>query len=311
MRPNRRWLGHAIALLLFGAVLVLLYRYARSVRWRDVTAALASYDLPLLAGACTLVVLSYALYASYDLLAQRYAGHRLRRWRVLQVAAVSYACNLNLGALIGGAAFRYRLYMRSGLGPATVTRILAFSVTTNWLGYIALAGIVFAARDLRLPPAWSVGSTSLQVFGIALLATASAYLVACAVAHDRVWRVRGHEIRLPPLGLALLQLAVSTANWATIAAIVFALLQGRVPYAEVLGVMLVAAIAGAMTHVPAGLGVIELVVLALLGGRLPEADLLAALLVYRALYYIAPLLVALLTYARFEATRALPRVQQG
>ncbi len=128
---------------------------------------------------------------------------------------------------------------------------------------------------------------------------------------DRPWYVRGHEIRWPPLRLAILQLAVSAANWLTIAAIVFLLLHRRVAFADVLGVMLVAAIAGAVTHIPAGLGVIEIVVLTMLDDRLPQAELVAALLAYRAIYYIGPLLLALLAYARLETARPLSRAQAG
>jgi hypothetical protein len=34
------------------------------------------------------------------------------------VTFISYAFNLNLGSLVGGVAFRYRLYSRLGLGNA-------------------------------------------------------------------------------------------------------------------------------------------------------------------------------------------------
>jgi uncharacterized membrane protein YbhN (UPF0104 family) len=39
------------------------------------------------------------------------------RGTVMQVSFTSYAFNLNLGSLVGGIGFRYRLYSRAGLGP--------------------------------------------------------------------------------------------------------------------------------------------------------------------------------------------------
>jgi uncharacterized membrane protein YbhN (UPF0104 family) len=81
---------------------------------------------------------------------------------------------------------------------------------------------------------------------------------------------------------------------------VFMLLQGKVPYADVLAVLLVAAVAGVITHVPAGLGVLEGVFIALLSHRVPEAQLLGALLGYRALYYIAPMVAAAVMYLQVE-----------
>ncbi len=64
------------------------------------------------------------------------------------------------------------------------------------------------------------------------------------------------------------------------------------PYPTVLMVLLVAAIAGVVTHVPAGLGVLEAVFIALLAGQVPAPTLLGVLLAYRALYYLAPLALA-------------------
>jgi uncharacterized membrane protein YbhN (UPF0104 family) len=99
----------------------------------------------------------------------------------------------------------------------------------------------------------------------------------------------------------VLQIAVAAANWSVIATIVWVLLHRQVELGTMLTVVLLAAIAGAMTHVPGGLGVVEVVVLAMLDERLPRHELVAGLVVYRALYYVLPLIVAAVTYGRLEA----------
>ena len=71
-----------------------------------------------------------------------------------------------------------------------------------------------------------------------------------------------------------------------------------------------AAVVGAMLHVPGGLGVIEAVFLASLGGRLPEGQLVAALLAYRAAFYLLPLLTATVMHLTLEAL-ARRRERQG
>jgi uncharacterized membrane protein YbhN (UPF0104 family) len=292
-----------VALLLFLVVVAaLLVRYVRSVSWRDVGRAIAGYDLATLSVAAALAALSYLLYAGYDVLARRYTGHRLPTRRVLAIAAVSYAFNLNLGALVGGAGFRYRLYSRYGLDAVTITRILAFCVSTNWLGYMALAGAAFATRSVAVPPGWHVGALMLQAIGIALLVVVAAYLAACARWRDRDWSLRGHRVELPSVRLAVAQIALAAANWTLIATIVFVLLHREVALGAVLGVMLLAAIGGAVTHVPGGLGVVELVVLTMLDQRLPRHELVAALVVYRAIYYVLPLALAGVAYGRLEAS---------
>ena len=113
--------------------------------------------------------------------------------------------------------------------------------------------------------------------------------------------MRGHEISLPSFRVALVQLALSSANWAMMGATMFVLLQGKVEYPMVLGVLLIGAVAGLLSRVPAGLGVLEAVFIAVLAPPLQQAPLIAAVLLYRTVYYWAPLLVAALLYMVMEA----------
>ncbi len=75
---------------------------------------------------------------------------------------------------------RYRLYSRLGLPGSTITRILSLSNTTNWLGYILLAGIIFTAGVVELPDHWYVDQTTLRILGIGLLMIIAVYLWFCA-----------------------------------------------------------------------------------------------------------------------------------
>jgi len=69
----------------------------------------------------------------------------------------------------------------------------------------------------------------------------------------------------------------------------------------VLGVLLIGALSGLMSRVPAGLGVLEAVFIALLAPPLSNTALIAAVLTYRAVYYWAPLAVATVVYLVMEA----------
>jgi glycosyltransferase 2 family protein len=285
----------------FAIVAYLLVSQARQIKWETVLSSMREYPLQQLLIAATLAYASYCLYSCFDLLGRHLTGHTLARSKVMMVNFISYAFNLNFGSLIGGVAFRYRLYARLGLDVATTTRVLAMSMLTNWLGYILLAGLAFWLRPFDLPPDWKIGTSGLRLLGMALVATAIAYLLLCAFSKRRDWTIRGHEISLPSLRFALLQFAMSSVNWLLISATVFMLLGQKIPFATVLGVMLVAAIAGVITHVPAGLGVLEAVFIALLGHEMPKHELLAALLTYRAIYYLAPLAVATVVYLLVES----------
>lgn len=310
MRARRPWLRRAAragSWLFLALVAWLLVRYARGVDWHAVGAALRDYrgwQLALVAG---LTLLSYATYACYDLAARRYSGHALSTTRVMAIAATCYAFALSIGALVGGAGLRLRMYARSGLPGVCTARIVAFSVATNWLGYVALAGTVFLAGAVAVPPGWGIGSGLLRLLGLGMLLLAVAYPAACARWRGRILHLRGHHFRLPTPALGVLQVLLAAANWALMGTIVWLLLAGTVAWPLVLATLLLAAVASALVHVPAGLGVIEAVFVAVLGPAgmdlAGEPRLLAALLAYRAVYYLLPLLFALAFYLAFEARR--------
>lgn len=299
-RPWWPWAKRIATFAFLALVAALLLRYARTVDWQEVKQSVLELPRQTLLLAALLCLASHVLYSCFDLLGRRYTRHGLPVPQVMQVNFISYAFNLNFGSLIGGVAFRYRLYSRLGLGTATITRVLTLSMLTNWLGYLLLAGVVFTLAPLQLPPDWKIDSEGLRLLGIALLAVALGYLLLCGWSKKRSWTVRGHELILPRPAMAVVQLAMSCANWMIMAGAIYILLQGKVDYAAALSVLLIAAVAGVVTHVPAGLGVLEAVFIGLLSHRVPEAQLLGALLAYRALYYIGPLLAAALLYLTVE-----------
>ena len=300
-KPRWRWAKRLLKIAFFSLVAYLLVKQARSIEWDKVAATIYQRQPWQLLAAAALAAASHLLYASFDLLGRRMTGPKLGTRRVMGITFVSYAFNLNLGSLVGGVAFRYRLYSRFGLDPTVITRITATSMLTNWTGYLLLAGLVFWWRPLALPPDWKLGASGLQALGMAMFGSALGYLLLCAFARQRTWTLRGHGITLPPLRLAALQLAMSCTNWLLMSALVYVLLQQKVDFPAVVAVLLTAAIAGVITHVPAGLGVLETVFIALLSHQVDRNELLAALILYRFLYYLAPLMLACMLYFHTEA----------
>lgn len=285
-------------------VLALVARQAHTVDWPSVWQELLRQPPGRLAVAAALSLVSYGLYAGFDLVGRRLTGHPLSAPRTLGTAAISYAFNLNLGAWVGGIGLRLRLYTRWGLSAPMVMQIIAHSMVTNWLGYLWVGGAVLAWAPPPLPEAWMLPDAGLRAIGLAMVAVAVSYVVTCRFSRRRALKVRRHTLKLPSGRLATLQMLAGGANWLLIGAIVWGLLGARIDYPTVLGVMLLGAVAGVVTHVPANLGVLEAVVVYALGARLPAHELLAAVLAYRAAYYLLPLALALPAYALSEAEAA-------
>ena len=295
------WFRRALTTVFFLLVAGLLVSQARSIQWGEVLTSLEQYPLTAAWGAVALAVASFTLYSCFDLLGRRYTGHTLSTPTVMLVTFTSYAFNLNLGSLVGGVAFRFRLYSRLGLKPGAITRIMSISMLANWMGYVLLAGLVFSLHPPTLPPDWPVSTGHLRLGGFALLAVAAAYLGICAFTRQRHFELRGHSIELPAPRLACLQLLMGAGNWLVMSGILFILLQHRIEFSAVVAVLLLAAVAGVITHIPAGLGVLEAVFVALLSHLMPQAELLAALVAYRVIYYLAPLGIATAVYLAMEA----------
>lgn len=299
-KPWLFWGKRLLTLLFFILVAVLVFMLLKNLQWQEVTQALQSFSPGTLLLCTAATVASYGLLSGYDLLGRAYTGHKLPARQILPVAFVCYAFNLNLSAWVGSVALRYRLYSRLGLDLATITWVLSFSLVTNWIGYMSIAGMVFALGRLDLPEYWKIGVTGLQWIGVALLLLSLGYLLACRFAKRRSWRFRGHRLPLPSLRLALLQVGMAMLNWALSSLVVFLLLPDQATYAAVLSIMLISSIAGVITHIPAGLGVLEAVFIALLQHQISPGAILAALIGYRAIYLLLPLLVACIVYLVLE-----------
>ncbi|CGV41318.1 phospholipase [Salmonella enterica subsp. enterica serovar Typhi] len=226
----------------------------------------------------------------------------LAKRQVMLVSFVCYAFNLTLSTWVGGIGMRYRLYSRLGLPGSTITRIFSLSITTNWLGYILLGGIIFTFGVVQLPDHWYIDEGTLRILGIVLLLIIAVYLWFCAFAKRRHMTIKGQKLVLPSWKFALAQMAISSANWMAMGAIIWLLMGQDVNYFFVLGVLLVSSIAGVIVHIPAGIGVLEAVFLALLAGEhTSQGTIIAALLAYRVLYYFIPLLLALVCYLILES----------
>jgi len=304
-QPKRRsrawlWAKRLMTWSCFILVPVLLFMLVRNLEWDEVLHALRSYKASTLLMGGALALVSYLVFSSYDLLSRRYTGHRLPATKVLPLAFVCYAFNLNLSSWVGGIALRYRLYGKLGLSVATITKILSLGLITNWLGYLLLGGVVFAMGLPALPDSVKIGSTGLRLIGVAMVAAGIAYLLACRFAKRRTWTIRKQEVTLPSFRLAALQAATGALNWSLMGALIFILLPEKVDYLTVLAILLISSIAGVITHIPAGLGVLETIFISLLQGQYSKGALLAALIAYRALYFLVPLAIACVMYLVLE-----------
>jgi phosphatidylglycerol lysyltransferase len=282
-----------------------LHRELAGVRGAELFGHFAGYAWrhAALAGACTIG--SFLTLGAIERLALHAAAPiaRVPRRAAMLTAFVASAFSQSIGvALLTGAAVRLRGYARHRMDAAAAGRTSAFVTLTITLGLLACGAVALFAstQPLRL------GDVSLSVrpLGIVLGVVVLAYVGwSAASARDHVGRGRW-QLRRPTGRVAIAQVALASADWLLTATVLFAVLPAAsgIGYGELLRAYLVAQTVGMASHVPGGAGVLEVVALTLLarGDTARQAAVIAALVMFRIVYYLVPLLLAMAVAAVAE-----------
>lgn len=296
----RGWLKPALVLGILAGALTLLYHELRQIHFGHVRASLESIPCGQHLACLGLTALNYLILVGYDSLAVREVGHPLSLRKVAFASFTGCVTSYNFGALLGGTPVRARLYSTWGLSAPEVVKLLVMVGTTFWVGVCALAGLMFVFEPFPIPEDLRLGVSSVQPIGFVLLAISLAY-----ISLPFVWRKpiewHGHELSVPRVSTLLGQLAISAADLMVAAASLYVLLPESVSlsYPQFLGVYLLALVAVVFTHVPGGVGVLELVILKFAATGSKD-DVLAALIAFRVIYYLLPLGLAIVLLAGNE-----------
>jgi phosphatidylglycerol lysyltransferase len=310
-QPNPR--GFAPRLLtpvLSVAILALaafaIYKMSGEVHLDQVRAAIAGTSWSAIAWASALTLLSFAAISLYDVL----AAHRVAPKRIpVALAAFAGAIGHAIANVVGsdvlvGGPVRYRIYAAAEIDAADVARIVGINLATFWLGLAALIGAALAFDPIGMPILDRLAPAADRALGVAIVAAIAAVVVWLWRAEREV-SFMGWALPLPHRMSALLQVAVGAIDIAAAAAALYVLLPADVQpgFAAFLVLFALAIIVGTVSHVPAGLGVLEATILIGLGaGERP--DVIAALLVFRVIYYVVPLVMAGAAFSLFEVWQA-------
>jgi phosphatidylglycerol lysyltransferase len=292
-----RALPSIIGLTLFVGVLVVLWHQLSEVTWAALSADVVATPRRALVLALMLTTLSYLALSGYDLVAMMYIRKDLPRGRIGWVSFLACAVANNVGvAALSGASVRCRFYTRWGLTAEDLSLIVLSNSVACWLGLLLLGGISLVSN---VPAALSLPEWSAAV-GWVCIAVATTYVLVVAVWRAPV-RLRGFLVPPPRIRLTIVQVALSAIDWTLAGAVLYVLLPpSPATFVDTLGAFLLAQTLGLVSHVPGGIGVFEGLLVFALSPFLSASQLVPAL-VYRAIYYIAPLTVALVGLVIDEA----------
>lgn len=305
-----RWLPAMASLAVVVLAGLVLWREIRNVRPAEVVAGFATIPAQalLLAGLCTAV--AWLALALYEIRMLRYLRPRTGWRRPFVTSLIAYPLGhaIGFGAFSGGA-IRYRLYTAAGFSAADVGKLIVLSVMPYAAGVGLLAGVALVVDPITTGVVLRIDPAIVLAAGGVLLLLHAVYgvLVLRRVRPLGRW---WPAFELPSPGLTAAQYLFGALEVLGAIATLYVLLPpaAEIGFAALVAVYVAAVLAGALSGVPAGLGVFESV-LFLAFRELPAGTLLGTVLAYRLVYELIPFVFSLLLLLAYEAWS--PRARPG
>ena len=297
----KKLLGVGASVLIAGVAAYVLYRTFQRISITDVIANMRAVPAGTLMLATACACGTFLILATYEVAVVRYVKHCIGRAKPMITALIVYPFGHAVGqTMLSGGALRYRMYSPAGFTAMEVgaTALLCHLPYVLGFGLLFDLGLVFGAEQLA--PLFRISSHWLLLLGCIGLAKDAGYLLFVKLRRAPI-RLGGWAVNLPTLRLTLLQFLVGIADIVLVSSILYLLLPeaARLPYLPFLAVYLASVLVGVVSHVPAGLGVLESMLLLLLP-QVPPAQLLASVLLYRVIYEVIPLCVAVGLWGAYE-----------
>jgi len=291
----------------FLIALLVFWRETRGMTLAGLRQSLAGISRPRVFFALVAVALSYWLTTIVEKHAVCESGLKIPYRRIAWISFVSTAIGAVVGAAaVSGGSFRYRYYSECGARPAQVVRIVATTQLASWAGTAGLNGLTLLFWPRSIIDQIGFPSGVRWVLAFACLALPAFSLIVSRAAHKgKDFRIYGRSIAIPEPKIMFRQLAAGFFSPPATAMVLFFLLPPSrgINAVTFCGVFAIGSIIGAISMVPAGLGIFETTLLLMLRHFYSRSEFLSALLLYRLFFNLMPLTLAfcLLIFNTFRA----------
>jgi uncharacterized membrane protein YbhN (UPF0104 family) len=303
-RVSNGWskIGIVISLLIVAAAGVTLFHLLGDIDLGKVFDAVRAKPSQSIVFSAGFVALCYVTLTFYDFFSLHTIGHGHVPYRIAALASfTSYSIGHNLGATVFTAgAVRWRIYSSWGLSVIDVAKMAFVTGLTFWLGNTVVLAICFiiepeAASAVDQLPQWI--NRSLGILGLVIIAAYVLWLLP----RPRVVGRNGWSITLPNAPLTGVQIAIGLVDLGVGGLAIYYLLppEPAVDFITVLVIYVTATLLGFLSHAPGSLGVFEVAMLIALP-QFPKEEMLASLLIFRCLYFVLPLCIAICLMATRE-----------
>lgn len=298
MRIDWRRLSAVVTLLLTLVAIGIVVHALNEITWPKIQSSLEHVGARRFAWSLLFTGASYLTLTGFDWLGMTYIGARIGYGRVALTSFLSLSIGHTVGfAPLSSGAIRYRYYSEVGLDAAQVAQVIALSAVTVALGEVGLCGLALLWQPALGGKLLHVGRDLAVLIGAGCLVLPLAYLAAAGLVRRQL-RWRQWSFRMPSLKIALAQILLGILNYALVSAALYSVFSsvGNAGFAEVATAYVAGNLAALISHVPGGLGILEMVI----GALFPGKDSIGPLIAFRIAYYLIPLLLGCLTFAGTE-----------
>jgi len=296
----KRWLPY-LGLAIGALAIWVLVRQVREIDPALLLQQLGSYSVGHILAAAGFVLMVAALTGCYEALMLRRYARPLGVWRPLMFANIANPIGQCIGwSTLTAGALRYRIYAPIGLSQRQIAALAVLSALPFILGTGLLLDLSLIVGSEQAARALRISLLAAVTLGIIGLSKDFSYLLITALRRRPV-RLGPLIFRLPSPLFTLAQFAIGTVEVACISGILYVFMPAELGmgFAGFLVVYSVSVIASRLSNVPAGLGVLEAALLLMLP-HVPREKLLAAVLMFRIVFQLAPLVIALGLLAFYE-----------
>lgn len=303
-RTRNGWhkIGIVVSLVIVAAAGIVLFHLLRDIDLPKVFDAIRNKPPHAIAFAAAFIGCCYVTLTFYDFFSLHTIGHGRVPYRIAALASfTSYSIGHNLGATVFTAgAVRWRIYSAWGLSIVDVAKMAFVTGLTFWLGNIVVLALCFivepeAASAVDRLPQWI--NRSLGIAGLVIIAGYVLWLIP----RPRTIGRNGWSVTLPNAPLTGVQIAIGIVDLTVGGLAIYSLLppEPSVDFITVLVIFVTAVLLGFLSHAPGSLGVFEVAILVAMP-QFAKEELLASLLIFRVLYFVIPLCVAVCLMATRE-----------
>ena len=294
-----------VALALFALAFTFLRNQLSAYSWTEIYADLIKMPYWQIGLAAGVTLISYGLLIGYDALALSYAHQKIPLVRLLFAGFTGFAFSNNLGApIVTGGILRFRLYATFGIKATDIAKIVVYLGVAFWIGVLAAGGLYLTIQPSHLSGHIGGHIMATRYLGFLFVIGCMVLLLICAK-HQRELKVWKWKIALPSRHLAIRQLLLGVLDWTVSGTVLYCLLPrpNHVPFTFFIGAFILTQVAGFLSHVPGGIGILESSILAVLKPYYHAPQLIGVLLVYRLIYYFIPLFIASIMMGGYEVER--------